>query len=141
MPFSSFCFLPPEYGLQGGKITFLEDCPIENLKRYYTLPMIADQYRKFGIHPRVCCPEYLSPQHICTPSDAWCPTYSVSLHIDCLQLRLPHLTVTVCFSVSLLHPSLTFPPPTPCAWCICLRWQRRAALPTGPTPTCQSSVT
>ena len=87
MIFYSFCFLPPEFGLQGGNVTFLEDCPIENLKRYDTLPMIADQYRKYGVHPKVCCPEYIHPQHICTPSDAWCPTYVVSLHIDCLQLR------------------------------------------------------
>ena len=77
--FSSFCFLPPEYGLHGGNITFLEDCPVENLARYDTLPMIADQYRRYGVHPKVCCPQYISPQHICTPSDAWCPTYVVSL--------------------------------------------------------------
>ena len=75
-----FCFLPPEYGASGGNVTFLEDCPLRNLKRYDTLPKIADQYRRQGVHPRVCCPEYLSPYSICTPSDAWCPTYEVSQH-------------------------------------------------------------
>ena len=74
---NDFCFLPPEYGANGGIIAFLEDCPVRNLKRYNTLPKIADQYRRAGVHPKVCCPEYLSPYSICTPSDAWCPTYKV----------------------------------------------------------------
>ena len=72
-----FCFLPPEYGSTGGKITYLEDCPVRNLRRYSSLPKVVDQYRRSGVHPKVCCPEYLSPYSICTPSDAWCPTYQV----------------------------------------------------------------
>ena len=69
-----FCFLPPEYGSTGGKITYLEDCPVRNLRRYSSLPKVVDQYRKSGVHPKVCCPEHLSDDSICTPSDPWCPS-------------------------------------------------------------------
>ena len=70
------CNLPPEYGDQGS-VTFLEDCPVRgHLSRFYILPRIAKE--KKGVHPRVCCPEYLSPSAICTASDPWCPTYEVS---------------------------------------------------------------
>jgi len=69
---SDFCFLPIEFG-SNSKITFLEDC--NSLDRFETLPKPADQYRKFGIHPRVCCPEYLDKEHICFPTDPWCPSY------------------------------------------------------------------
>ena len=73
-----FCYLTPEYGEKGGTVTFLEDCPVQNLTRYDLLPMIADQARTEGVHPKVCCPEYLPPEAICTPSDAWCPSFKVS---------------------------------------------------------------
>ena len=76
--FFSFCYLPEYYGLEG-VTTFLEDCPYKNLSRYDTLPMIAKEQFKEGIHPKVCCPDALPDDHICTPSDPWCPSYVVSL--------------------------------------------------------------
>ena len=33
-----FCYLTPEYGEKGGTVTFLEDCPVQNLTRYETVP-------------------------------------------------------------------------------------------------------
>ena len=53
-----------------------------HLSRFYILPMIMNPSTssplKVGVHPRVCCPEYLSPNAICTASDPWCPIYEVS---------------------------------------------------------------
>ena len=52
-----------------------QDCP--SLDRYDLVPKPANFYNKHGVHPKVCCPLYLSPRGICTPSDPWCPNYVV----------------------------------------------------------------
>ena len=61
---------------------FLQDC--KSLNRFQKIPKPARKKYENGwqerkwVHPEVCCPEYLSPDAICTPSDPWCPTYEVN---------------------------------------------------------------
>ena len=56
-------------------ITMIQDCP--SLERYHLVPKPAHKANSHGVHPKVCCPQYLSPRGICTPSDPWCPSYKV----------------------------------------------------------------
>jgi len=74
-----YCYLYPELGF-GGNLTYLEDCP--SLERYAKVPMPGKPYEKLGVHPVVCCPQYIPDSTICFPSDPWCPTYDIQPAVD-----------------------------------------------------------
>ena len=59
------------------KCEILQDCPDESLNRFDKVPKPIELGRRYGIHPKICCPEYLSPNASCLPSDPWCPTYKL----------------------------------------------------------------
>ena len=61
--------------MQISGVAIFQDCP--SLDRYNLVPKPANFYSKHGVHPKVCCPQYLSPDTVCTPSDPWCPNYVV----------------------------------------------------------------
>ena len=74
---NNICYLPADLGYNS-TLQFLEDCPIDSMKRFKTVPKPAHFIKRHGLHPVVCCPEPLPDDATCLPTDAWCNTYSVS---------------------------------------------------------------
>ena len=74
---------------------------IHNVLRYGTFPKIADQKRKLGIHPKVCCPHsevsgWRYPPVLQSPQSSSAPPMSArSCNIDGANSVLPELTECV----------------------------------------------